>query len=78
MDEISVLDYLKFKLNPKNFGKEILPAENPLYAEDPSVGDASEAVPTRRSGSNPGREAGRFPESNRSQQRRRGSTDTGD
>ena len=29
MDEISVLDYLKFKLNPKNFGKEILPEENP-------------------------------------------------
>ena len=27
--EISVLDYLKFKLNPKNFGKEILPEENP-------------------------------------------------
>ncbi len=31
MDEISVLDYLKFKLNPKNFGKEILPAENPEF-----------------------------------------------
>ena len=29
MDEISVLDYLKFKLNPKNFGKEILPEDNP-------------------------------------------------
>ncbi len=29
MDEISVLDYLKFRLNPKNFGKEILPEENP-------------------------------------------------
>lgn len=27
--EISVLDYLKFKLNPKNFGREILPEENP-------------------------------------------------
>ena len=37
MDEISVLDYLKFKLNPKNFGKEILPAENPLYAETPEA-----------------------------------------
>ena len=30
MDEISVLDYLKFKLNPKNFGKEILPASHPV------------------------------------------------
>ena len=39
MDEISVLDYLKFKLNPKNFGKEILPEENPAF--DVS-GDASE------------------------------------
>ncbi len=29
MDEISVLDYLKFRLNPKNIGKEILPEENP-------------------------------------------------
>ena len=28
--EISVLDYLKFKLNPKNFGKEILPADLPV------------------------------------------------
>ncbi|MBR6090386.1 MAG: glycosyltransferase family 39 protein, partial [Anaerolineaceae bacterium] len=32
-DEISVLDYVKFKLNPKNFGKEILPAENPVSAQ---------------------------------------------
>lgn len=29
--EISVLDYLKFRLNPKNFGKEILPAEDPSF-----------------------------------------------
>lgn len=29
MDEISVYDYLKFKINPKNWGKEILPDENP-------------------------------------------------
>ena len=36
MDEISVLDYLKFKLNPKNFGKEILPAANPV---EESAGD---------------------------------------
>ena len=34
MDEISVLDYLKFKLNPKNFGKEILPEENPAILPD--------------------------------------------
>ena len=34
MDEISVLDYLKFKLNPKNFGKEILPEENPDILSD--------------------------------------------
>ena len=34
MDEISVLDYLKFKLNPKNFGKEILPEENPDILPD--------------------------------------------
>ena len=34
MDEISVLDYLKFKLNPKNFGKEILPEENPEFSEE--------------------------------------------
>lgn len=27
MDEISVLDYVKFKLNPKNWGKEILPED---------------------------------------------------
>lgn len=32
MDEISVLDYLKFRLNPKNIGKEILPEENPYAA----------------------------------------------
>ena len=40
--EISVLDYLKFKLNPKNFGKEILPADH-LQAEnmDPSAEDPS-------------------------------------
>ena len=34
MEEISVLDYLKFKLNPKNFGKEILPEENPDILPD--------------------------------------------
>lgn len=41
MDEISVLDYLKFRLNPKNFGKEILPEENPyapvIETEDGAV-----------------------------------------
>ena len=31
--EISVLDYLKFKLNPKNFGKEILPEESPFSVD---------------------------------------------
>ncbi len=31
--EISVLDYLKFKLNPKNFGKEILPDDHPVNTE---------------------------------------------
>lgn len=31
--EISVLDYLKFKLNPKNFGKEILPEESLFSVE---------------------------------------------
>ena len=32
--EISVLDYLKFKLNPKNFGKEILPADHIMADEE--------------------------------------------
>lgn len=43
MDEISVLDYLKFKLNPKNFGKEILPEENPELIQEAPEG--SEAAP---------------------------------
>ena len=34
--EISVLDYLKFKLNPKNFGKEILPMEAPGSEDAPA------------------------------------------
>ncbi|MBQ6520743.1 MAG: glycosyltransferase family 39 protein [Anaerolineaceae bacterium] len=37
-EEISVLDYLKFKLNPKNFGKEILP-ENTPGADDTEAED---------------------------------------
>ena len=39
--EISVLDYLKFKLNPKNFGKEILPADLPV---DEAPDDAEDDV----------------------------------
>ncbi len=39
--EISVLEYLKFKLNPKNFGKEILP-ENPPFPVE-TDGDESDA-----------------------------------
>ena len=42
--EISVLDYLKFKLNPKNFGKEILPADH-LQAENGD--DSGEDSPTK-------------------------------
>ncbi len=41
MDEISVLDYLKFKLNPKNFGKEILPEENPAFAAAEAAEDGT-------------------------------------
>ncbi len=44
MDEISVLDYLKFKLNPKNFGKEILPEENPVYPENPDGEEDAESL----------------------------------
>ncbi len=43
-EEISVLDYLKFKLNPKNFGKEILPAESPFTCET-EVEEGANAVP---------------------------------
>ena len=54
MDEISVLDYLKFKLNPKNFGKEILPEENPAFSvsedeteEGPAVRSVSVSLPEK-------------------------------
>ena len=44
--EISVLDYLKFKLNPKNFGKEILPEESPFSVDtDGNEADAPAAQP---------------------------------
>ena len=45
MEEISVLDYLKFKLNPKNFGKEILPAESPVETEFDEAAEPQEAEP---------------------------------
>ena len=42
IDEISVLDYLKFRLNPKNFGKEILPAESsPAISGNAATGKES-------------------------------------
>ncbi len=34
LTEISVLDYLKFRLNPKNIGKEILPTESPSAVDE--------------------------------------------
>ena len=46
--EISVLDYLKFKLNPKNFGKEILPEVNPTVydgTDDGTEPTATEKIP---------------------------------
>ena len=50
MDEISVLDYVKFKLNPKNFGKEILPEDYPeLIPEDPGNTETGETIGTRLS-----------------------------
>ncbi len=45
MDEISVLDYLKFKLNPKNRGKELLPDSVVFETEEPFIPIPSE--PTR-------------------------------
>lgn len=51
MEEISVLDYLKFKLNPKNFGKEILPEENPDILPD-SVGNTEEITEKSPAASN--------------------------
>ena len=33
-DGISVLDYLKFKLNPRNFGREILPDKDPALRDE--------------------------------------------
>lgn len=44
LTEISVLDYLKFKLNPKNFGKEILPANNPAMKADDISAETSTAI----------------------------------
>ena len=32
MDEITVLDYFRFKLNPKNWNREILPEDTELNA----------------------------------------------
>ena len=51
MEEISVLDYLKFKLNPKNFGKEILPEENPDILPD-SVGNTEKITEKSSAASN--------------------------
>ena len=45
--EISVLDYLKFKLNPKNFGKEIMPEENPSAYD--GTDDGTEPTATEKS-----------------------------
>ena len=50
--EISVLDYLKFRLNPRNFGKEILPADSPAEVRTDEIGaddhsPAGQSLPER-------------------------------